>query len=163
MEEVPRHCFVFCLIGLETEGLVDYQGTAEIIAIVRWNLRPVIFGVERRGTIERSQRYSSVWFGYGWWNGLSGSGLRFRRFLWGRVFCVYQHSIPSRPKLLQRKLLKNNCFGTTNFVKNAKQSLYKANSFACSLANRDKPLAATLQRKCFGGIILVIITKNVQK
>ena len=46
-----------------------------------------------------------------------------------------------------------NCFGTINFVKITKQSLYKANSFACSLANRDKPLAATLQRKCFGGIL----------
>ena len=28
---------------------------------------------------------------------------------------------------------------------------YKTNSFACSLANRDKPVAATLQGKCSGG------------
>ena len=40
------------------------------------------------------------------------------------------------------------------FEKITKQSLYKENSFACSLANRDKPVAATLQRKCSGGIIL---------
>ena len=55
MEEVPRRsspvplaflCFVHCLIGLETEGLLDYQGQAGIISIVRWNLRPVIFGVD---------------------------------------------------------------------------------------------------------------------
>ena len=55
MEEVPRRtslvplafpCFVHCLIGVETEGLLDYQGRAGIISIVRWNLRPVIFGVE---------------------------------------------------------------------------------------------------------------------
>ena len=55
MEEVPRRtslvprefpCFVLCLIGVETEGLLDYQGRAGIISIVRWNLRPVIFGVE---------------------------------------------------------------------------------------------------------------------
>ena len=38
--------FVHCLIGVETEGLLDYQGWAGIISIVRWNLRPVIFGVE---------------------------------------------------------------------------------------------------------------------
>ena len=42
----PR--FVHCLIGVEAEGLLDYQGWAGIISIVRWNLRPVIFGVERR-------------------------------------------------------------------------------------------------------------------
>ena len=55
MEEVPRRtslvplafpCFVLCLIGVETEGLLDYQGRAGIISIVRWNLRPVILGVD---------------------------------------------------------------------------------------------------------------------
>ena len=54
MEEVPRRtllaplaipCFVHALIRVETEGLLDYQGRAGIICIVRWNLRPVIFGV----------------------------------------------------------------------------------------------------------------------
>ena len=39
-------CFVLCLVGVETEGLLGYQGTAGIIFIVRWNLRPVIFGVD---------------------------------------------------------------------------------------------------------------------
>ena len=33
--------FVHCLIRVEAEGLLDYQGRA-----VRWNLRPVIFGVD---------------------------------------------------------------------------------------------------------------------
>ena len=56
MEEVPRRtslvplafpCFLLCLIRVEAEGLLDYQGRAGIISIVRWNLRPVIFGVER--------------------------------------------------------------------------------------------------------------------
>ena len=55
MEEVPRRtspaplpspCFVLCSIRVETEGLLAYQGRAGIISIVRWNLRPVIFGVE---------------------------------------------------------------------------------------------------------------------
>ena len=55
------------------------------------------------------------------------------------------------------------CFGTINFIKITKQSLYKANSFACSLANRDKPLVATLQRKCSGGRIFVVITKIITK
>ena len=44
--------------------------------------------------------------------------------------------IPSRPKLLQKILFKKNCFGGIDFVKITKQSLYKANSFACSLVNR---------------------------
>ena len=57
MEEVPRRtsavplafpCFVLCLVRVEAEGLLDYQGRAGIISIVRWNLRPVIFGVESR-------------------------------------------------------------------------------------------------------------------
>ena len=39
-------CFVLCLIRVETEGLLDYQGRGGIISIVRWNLRPVIFGVK---------------------------------------------------------------------------------------------------------------------
>ena len=38
---------VHCLIRAEAEGLLDYQGRAGIISIVRWNLRPVIFGVDR--------------------------------------------------------------------------------------------------------------------
>ena len=39
-------CFMLCLLRVETEGLLDYQGRAGIMSIVRWNLRPVIFGVE---------------------------------------------------------------------------------------------------------------------
>ena len=39
-------CFVLCPAGVETEGLLDYQVRAGIISIVRWNLRPVIFGVK---------------------------------------------------------------------------------------------------------------------
>ena len=55
MEEVPRRtslvplafpCFVHCFQGVETEELLDYQGLVGIISIVRWNLRPVIVGVE---------------------------------------------------------------------------------------------------------------------
>ena len=55
MEEVPRRislvplafpCFLHCLMGVETEGRLDYQGRAGIISTVRWHLRPIIFGVE---------------------------------------------------------------------------------------------------------------------
>ena len=51
-------CFVRCLIGVVAEGLLDYQGQAGIISIVRWNLRPVIFGVEEssRRAARREQR-----------------------------------------------------------------------------------------------------------
>ena len=34
------------LIGLETKGLLDFQGRHGIASVVRWNLRPVTFGVE---------------------------------------------------------------------------------------------------------------------
>ena len=56
MEEVLRctsfvplafPCFVLYLIVVETEGLLDYQGQAGIISIVRWNLRLVIFGLNK--------------------------------------------------------------------------------------------------------------------
>ena len=40
--------FVHHLLRVEAEGLLDYQGRAGIISIVRWNLRPVIFGVDER-------------------------------------------------------------------------------------------------------------------
>ena len=56
LEQVPRRTslvplaspyFLLCLIGVETEGLLDYQGRAGIISIVRWNLRLVIFDVDK--------------------------------------------------------------------------------------------------------------------
>ena len=37
--------FVY-ILGVETEGLLDYQGRAGIISIVRWNVRTVLLGVE---------------------------------------------------------------------------------------------------------------------
>ena len=47
------------------------------------------------------------------------------------------------------------------FVEATKQSLCKTNSLACLLAVRDTPVAATLQRESFGGIIFVITTKKI--
>ena len=32
-------------IGLETKGVLDFEGRHGIASVVRWNLRPVIFGV----------------------------------------------------------------------------------------------------------------------
>ena len=37
--------FMFCF-GLEAEGLLAFQGRRGIVSVVRWNLRPVIFGVD---------------------------------------------------------------------------------------------------------------------
>ena len=34
------------LFNRETEELLDYQGRAGIVSIVRWNLRPVVLGVD---------------------------------------------------------------------------------------------------------------------
>ena len=41
-------CFIVSLLSLETEGLLTFQGRSGITSIVRWNLRPVIFGVDYR-------------------------------------------------------------------------------------------------------------------
>ena len=71
---------------------------------------------------------------------------------------------PSRPKALQKILLKKICFGTIKFVKNYKTISLQSKflrMFSCK--NRDKPVAATLQRKCSGGIHFVIITKIITK
>ena len=61
----------------------------------------------------------------------SGSGHRHRK-----EGC-HGGGVPSRPKLLQKDSLQRKCFGAVNFVKITKESLYKANSLACSLAKRD--------------------------
>ena len=44
----PLRSLVLCFgfVGVDAEGLLDYQEWAGIISIVRWNLRPVIFGVD---------------------------------------------------------------------------------------------------------------------
>ena len=66
-------------------------------------------------------------------------------------------------KNITKDTFQNNCFGTINLVIITKPSLYKAHSFVCSLANRDKPVAATLQIIYFGGINFVMVTKIVTK
>ena len=38
--------FMLILIGLEAKNLLAFQGRRGIASVVRWNLRPVIFGVE---------------------------------------------------------------------------------------------------------------------
>ena len=38
--------FVLCLIRVEAEGLLAFQGRAGITSIARWNPRPVVFGVD---------------------------------------------------------------------------------------------------------------------
>ena len=56
MQEVPRRTsraplasplLMFILIGLEAKGFLAFQGQRGIISVVRWNLRPVIFGVDQ--------------------------------------------------------------------------------------------------------------------
>ena len=39
--------FMLILIGLEAKGLLAFQGRRGIASVVRWNLRPVIFGVDK--------------------------------------------------------------------------------------------------------------------
>ena len=61
MEKVPSYLarapripfFMFTLIGLEAKNLFAFQGRRGIASVVRWNLRPVIFGVDFR--IHRNQ------------------------------------------------------------------------------------------------------------
>ena len=44
--------FMFILIGLEAKNLFAFQGRRGIASVVRWNLRPVIFGVEMKFSSE---------------------------------------------------------------------------------------------------------------
>ena len=48
LTRTPRVTFFMLkyFIGLEAEGLLDFQGRRGIASVVRWNLRPVIFGVD---------------------------------------------------------------------------------------------------------------------
>ena len=46
--------FVLIFIGLETKNVLDYQGWAGTTSIVQWTLRPVIFGVDFSGILERA-------------------------------------------------------------------------------------------------------------
>ena len=80
-----------------------------------------------------------------------------------KEFLHQMRTLPSRPKLLQKYFSNKNCFGTINIVNIGKQTPYKANSFACSLAKRDKPVTAILHRKCSSRISSVIITKITTK
>ena len=52
--------FLFVLIGLKAKGLLDFQGRRGITSIVRWNIRPVIFGVER-DNIFTQRRCDMIW------------------------------------------------------------------------------------------------------
>ena len=61
--------------------------------------------------------------------------------------------LPARPKLSQTNFTKLLFWHNGFCIHYNKISLYKAHSFVCSLANRDKQVAATLQRKCSGGFI----------
>ena len=46
----PLHPLVYAFFkGLETKGLLDFQGRCGITSVLRWNLRPVISGVDIGG------------------------------------------------------------------------------------------------------------------
>ena len=92
------------------------------------------------------------------------------------TLCTYETPCPGRGALpdtiaanivTERPLLKK-CLGEsilyfTTTVKLTKQSLYKAKSLACSLANRDTLVAATLQRKSSGGSLFCNHSKDCYK
>ena len=63
----------------------------------------------------------------------------------------------------KKSSLQRECFGAIDFVKIAKESLYKANSLAGFLAKRDTPVATTLQRISSGGIHFVKQLRLSQK
>ena len=44
--------FMLILIGLEAKNRLAFQGRRGIASVVRWNFRPVIFGVEIRSASE---------------------------------------------------------------------------------------------------------------
>ena len=52
-------CFLLTLIGLEAKGLLDFQGPRGITSVVRWNLRVVIFGVDKLP--ELRHKFLKIW------------------------------------------------------------------------------------------------------
>ena len=77
-----------------------------------------------------------------------------------RYFC---RRIITAKIITYKNPLQNMCLAQLILCQNYKHSLYyyQSNSFACSLANRDKPVAATLHRKRSGVIIFVVIAKLI--
>ena len=60
--------------------------------------------------------------------------------------------------------LQNNCFGTINFVIVTKRTLYKANSFACSLAKQVQTCGSNIAKKMlWWNYFCVAITKIITK
>ena len=58
----PVFLYFVYLVVVETEGLLqDYQGRAGIMSIVRWNLRPVVFGVELFTKLDDCQITHLIW------------------------------------------------------------------------------------------------------
>ena len=51
-----RPCVFAYLIGPEAKGFLDFQGRRGITSVVRWTLRPVIFGVDFLTTSMPKQR-----------------------------------------------------------------------------------------------------------
>ena len=49
--------FMLILVGLEAKNLLVFQGRRGIASVVRWNLRPVIFGVVFRTPDSRGFRH----------------------------------------------------------------------------------------------------------
>ena len=76
----------------------------------------------------------------------------------GKQMFLPGYAITSAAKILQKMLYNKTSCGTNTLVKVTRQSLYKAKSLACSLASRDTPVAATLQRKSSGGISSTMTT-----
>ena len=45
--------FMLIFIGPGSKGLLDFQGRRGIASVVRWKLRPVIFGADHRKCLRR--------------------------------------------------------------------------------------------------------------
>ena len=76
--------------------------------------------------------------------------------------CITSVAHPRSLYTIAARIIANNpkeLFFHNLLLQNTRESLYKANAFACSLANRDTPVATTLQRLSSGGIILVVVTQ----
>ena len=65
----------------------------------------------------------------------------------------------SAAKIITKKCLYKRSVLVHVLCKNDKTIILQANSLACSLANGDTPVAATLQRNSSGGVLLVKIQR----
>ena len=138
MEEVPRHTSLAPLAsplsctlvnGVETEDLLDYQGRAGIMSTARWNLRLVIFGVER--SVEKSRKFLLICFQQVLNVGGRKAPLS-RNAAFSMLHCSFSLAAAQLLVKMTFALQKSQCCSATSAVQHS-ENCSASSAFACSM------------------------------